>query len=221
MALTMTSPPFAAPPFADRIVAGQLLALELSTLADRHPVVYGLPRCGVPVAFEVAQHLGAPLDVALVRTVRVNGEPERLLATVLEGKPPIIRMESDAGVPRDWLDAALEEAVDEIAKRLALYRGRGRPFSPAGRTAIVVDQTVTSGHAAAGAIRLLRDAGAKSVVVATPVAGAAGLARLAPLADRVVSLRRVPEVGPLAQHYGDWRQISHHEALSCLERARE
>jgi predicted phosphoribosyltransferase len=220
MALTMTNPPF-----ADRTVAGRLLAQELAPLADHHPVVYGLPRCGVPVAYEVAQHLGAPLDVALVRTVRASGEPERLLATVLEGQPPTIRMESDAGLPRDWprdwLDAALEEAVDEIAKRLALYRGRGRPFSPSGRTAIVVDQTVTSGHAAAGAIRLLRDAGARSVVVATPVAGAAGLARLAPLADRVVTLRRVSEVGPLADHYGDWRQVSHHEALSCLERARE
>ncbi len=209
------------PPFADRTAAGKLLAEELASLADHHPVVFGLPRCGVPVAYEVAQHLGAPLDVALVRTVRKAGEPGRLLATVLEGKPPTIRMESDVTVSRDWLDAALEEAVDEIAKRLALYRGRGRPFSPAGRTAIVVDQTITSGHAAAGAVRLLRDAGARSVVVAAPVASEPGLARLAPFADRIVTLRRVPEVGPLAQHYGEWRQISHAEALSCLERARE
>lgn len=215
MALTMTPPPF-----ADRTAAGQLLARELAPLADHHPVVFGLPRCGVPVAYEVAQHLGAPLDVALVRTVR-SGEPERLVATVLEGKPPSIRIESDTGTSRDWLDAALEEAVGEIAKRLALYRGSGLPFSPAGRTAIVVDQTVTTGHAAAGAIRLLRDAGARSVVVATPVASESGLARLAPLADRVIALRRVPEVGPLADHYDDWRPISHDEALSCLERARE
>jgi putative phosphoribosyl transferase len=209
------------PSFADRTAAGQLLAEQLALLADHHPVVFGLPRCGVPVAYAVAQHLGAPLDVALVRTVRTGGEPKQLLATVLEGKPPTIRMESDATVSRDWLDAALDEAVGEIAKRLALYRGSGRPFSPAGRTAIVVGQTITTGHAAAGAIRLLRDAGARSVVVAAPVAGEAGLARLAPLADRVVTLRRVPDVGPLADHYGEWRQISHDEALSCLERARE
>jgi putative phosphoribosyl transferase len=211
----------AKPLFPDRAAAGKLLAQELAPLADRHPVVFGLPRCGVPVAYEVAQHLGAPLDVALVRTVRTGDEPRKLLATVLEGKPPTIRMESDVSVPRDWLDGAVEEAVEEIAKRLALYRGHGRPFSPSGRTAIVVDQTVTSGHAAAGAIRLLREAGARSVVVATPIAGEAGLARLAPLADRIVALRRVPEVGPLSAHYVDWRQISHSEALSCLERAHD
>jgi putative phosphoribosyl transferase len=217
MALIMTQLPFAAP-FADRTAAGQALAQELAPLADHHPVVFGLPRCGVPVAHEVAQHLGAPLDVALIRTVRTAGT---LVATVLEGRPPSVRVESDAAVARDWLDSALEEAVEEIAKRLALYRGKERPFSPAGRTAIVVDQTVTSGHAAAGAIKLLREAGARSIVVATPVASEAGLARLAPLADRIVALRRVPEVGPLAQHFVEWRQITHDEALSCLDRARE
>jgi putative phosphoribosyl transferase len=203
--------------FADRTAAGRLLARELEHLADRHPIVFGLPRCGVPVAFEIAQHLGAPLDVALVRTVRSNGGRDELLATVIEGDPPTIRVEPDRDVDRD----RIAEAVDEIEKRLQLYRGHSRPISPSGRTAIVVDQAITSGHAVAGAVDLLRHAGARTIVVAAPVASDPGMARVARLAERVVALRRVPEVGPLERHYGEWRQVTHDEALACLEKARE
>jgi putative phosphoribosyl transferase len=203
--------------FADRSAAGQLLAAELESLADRRPIVFGLPRCGVPVAYEVAQHLGAPLDVALVRTVRAVNRRDELLATVMEGDPPTIRIEPDKPIARDLI----ADAVDELEKRLQLYRGGSRPMSPAGRTAIVVDQAITSGHALAGAIELLRQAGARSIVVAAPVASDPGMARLAPLAARVVALRRVADVGPLEQHYADWRQVTHDEALGYLEKARE
>ena len=104
-----------ATPFADRTEAGRLLAAELSTLADRRPVVFGLPRCGVPVAYEIAQRLGAPLDVMLVRTVRAPDDRSRLLATVLEGDPPEVRIEPDwdraPAVSRAWLDAQVSEAL--------------------------------------------------------------------------------------------------------------
>jgi putative phosphoribosyl transferase len=205
-------------PFSDRAAAGQLLAAELSSLADRRPIVFGLPRCGVPVAYEVAQHLGAPLDVALVRTVRGGDGNGELLAMVMEGDPPTIRIAPDKPIARDLI----ADAVEELEKRLQLYRSGSRPaMSPSGRTAIVVDQAITSGHAVAGAIELLRQAGARSVVVAAPVASDPGVARIAPLAERVVTLRRVADVGSLEQHYVDWRQVTHQEALACLEKARE
>jgi predicted phosphoribosyltransferase len=200
--------------FADRSAAGLMLAAELESLADRRPIVFGLPRCGVPVAYEVAQHLGAPLDVALVRTVRADDE---LLATVMEGDPPTIRIEPDKPVARELI----ADAVDEIEKRLQHYRGSSRPMSPAGRTVIVIDQAITSGYAVAGAIELLRQSGARSIVVAAPVASDPGMARLASMAERVVALRRVPDIGPLEQHYAEWRRVSHDEALGYLEKARE
>lgn len=210
-------------PFADRSEAGRLLAAELASLADRRPVVFGLPRCGVPVAYEIAQHLGAPLDVVLVRTVRAPDDRSRLLATVLEGDPPEVRIEPDwdqsQTVSRAWLDAEVSEALHEIDRRRRRYRYGSRPVSPAGRVAIVVDQAIGRGHAMAGAIRLIRDARPSMIVAATPVASEAGAERFARAADKVVCLRREAELGPLDRYYGRAQQITHEEALDCLARA--
>jgi predicted phosphoribosyltransferase len=210
-------------PFADRSEAGRLLAAELAPLANRRLVVFGLPRCGVPVAYEIAQHLGAPLDVVLVRTVRAPDDRSRLLATVLEGDPPEVRIEPDwdqsQAVSRAWLDAEVSEALHEIDRRRRRYRYGSRPVSPAGRVAIVVDQAIGRGHAMAGAIRLIRDARPSMIVAATPVASEAGAERFARAADKVVCLHREAELGPLDRYYGRAQQITHEEALDCLARA--
>ena len=209
--------------FADRSEAGRLLAAELTALADRRPVVFGLPRCGVPVAYEIAQHLGAPLDVVLVRTVRAPDDRSRLLATVLEGDPPEVRIEPDwdrsPAVSRAWLDAEVSEALREVDRRRRHYRDGSRPVSPAGRVAIVVDQAIGPGHAMAGAIRLIRDARPSMIVAAAPVAAGASAERFARAADKVVCLRREAELGPLERYYGQARQVSHEEALDCLAHA--
>lgn len=212
-----------ATPFADRTDAGRLLAAELAALADRRPIVFGLPRCGVPVAYEIAQHLGAPLDVVLVRTVRAPDDPSRLLATVLEGDPPEVRIEPNwdrsPSVSRAWLDAEVSEALREVDRRRRRYRDGDRPVSPAGRVAIVVDQAIGPGHAMAGAIRLIREARPSMIVAAVPVAARAGAERFAQMADKVICLRREAELGPLDRYYGQARQITHEEALDCLARA--
>lgn len=212
-----------ATPFADRTEAGRLLAAELAPLADRRPIVFGLPRCGVPVAYEIAQQLGAPLDVLLVRTVRTPDNDRRLLATIMEGDPPEVRIEPDwdrsPAVSRDWLDAQVSEALAELGGLRRRYRGGSRPVSPAGRVAIVVDQSIGPGHAMAGALRLLRQSRPSMIVAATPVASQAGAERFAKAADRIVCLRREAELGPLDRYYGQAQQISHEEALDCLARA--
>ncbi len=204
-----------ATPFADRSHAGRLLAAELAPFADRRPIVFGLPRCGVPVAYEIARHLGAPLDVALVRTVRTPDDRRQLLATILEGDPPEVRIEPDwdksQTVSRAWLDQQVSEALAEVDRRRRRYRDGSRPVSPTGRV----------GHAMAGALRLIREARPSMLVAATPVASQAGAERFAKAADKVVCLRRDAELGPLSQYYGRAEQISHEEALNCLARAAE
>ncbi len=209
-----------ATPFADRSQAGRLLAAELAPFADRRPVVFGLPRCGVPVAYEIAQQLGAPLDVVLVRTVRTPDDHDqggRLLATILEGDPPEVRIEPDwdrsPTVSRAWFDQQVSEALAEVDRRRRRYRD--------GRVAIVVDQAIGPGHAMAGALRLIRGSRPAMIVAATPVASQAGAERFAKAADKVVCLRRDAELGPLSRYYAQAQQISHEEALDCLARAAE
>jgi predicted phosphoribosyltransferase len=213
-----------ATPFTDRAHAGRLLAAELASFGDRRPVVFGLPRCGVPVAFEVAQHLGAPLDVALVRSVRAPDDNNRLLATIIEGDPPEVRIEPDwdrSQVSRGWLDEKVSAALREVASRRRRYRDGDRPVCAAGRVAIVVDQAIGPGHAMAGAIRLIRQSKPSMVVAAVPIASQAGADRCAKEADRFVCLHRDAELGPLARYYAQADQITHEEALSCLARAAE
>jgi putative phosphoribosyl transferase len=148
-----------------------------------------------------------------------------LLATVLEGDPPEVRIEPDwdqsQTVSRAWLDAEVSDALHEIDRRRRRYRYGSRPVSPAGRVAIVVDQAIGRGHAMAGAIRLIRDARPSMIVAATPVASEAGAERFARAADKVVCLRREAELGPLDRYYGRAQQITHEEALDCLARAAE
>jgi predicted phosphoribosyltransferase len=212
----------AAPLFRDRAAAGRRLAAELVDLADRRPVVFGLPRCGLPVACEVARHLRAPLDVALVRTVRAPNDHACLVATVLEGQPPEVRMEPDWNrtpeVSEDWLEVEVSAALAEVEQRRRRYRDGGGLISPSGRAAILVDQAIGPGHAMAGAIRLIRAARASMLVVAAPVASRAGAERCAGLADRVVCLHREAELGPLDLYYGEATQVSHDEVLACLAR---
>jgi predicted phosphoribosyltransferase len=211
-------------PFTDRSQAGRLLAAELSSFAGRRPVVFGLPRCGVPVAYEIAQHLGAPLDVALVRTVRAPDDDHRLLATILEGDPPEVRIEPDwnrSQVSRAWLDEQVSKALGDVANRRRRYRDGDRPVCSSGRVAIVVDHAIGSGHAMAAAIRLIRQSKPAMIVAAAPVASEASAGRFAKEADRLVCLHRDAELGPLARYYGQPQQISHEEALECLARAAE
>lgn len=209
-----------APPFPDRAAAGRELASELGDLADHRPIVFGLPRCGVPVAYEVARHLRAPLDVALVRIVRAPGDRSRLVATILEGHTPEVLIERDweqaPGASREWLEAEVSAALAEIEDRRRRYRGTGGMISPSGRLAIVVDQSIGPGYAMAGAIRLLRAAGASKVVIATPVASRSGVQRFEGLAARMVCLRQESELAPIEHYYGDAAQVSHEEALAWL-----
>ena len=214
-----------ATPFIDRSQAGRLLAAELSSFAGRRPIVFGLPRCGVPIAYEIAQHLGAPLDVALVRTVRAPDDERRLLATILEGDPPEVRIEPDwnqsQNVSRAWLDEQVSEALSQIASRRRRYRDGDRPVCSAGRVAIVVDQAIGCGHTMAGAIRLIRQSKPSMIVAAAPVAAQASADRFAKEADRLVCLHRDAELGPLARYYGLSEQVTHEQALECLARAVE
>lgn len=206
--------------FVDRVDAGRRLAARLRSLGDRDVVVLGLPRGGVPVAFEVARVLAAPLDVIVVRKLGVPFQPELGMGAVAEGGERVIneRVVRMAGVTEGEL-AGVEERESRAVDRLAVVLRGGRPPMPlAGRTAVVVDDGMATGSTALAACRAARKRGAKRVILAVPVAGSEAVGDLAGEVE-VVCLETPGDLVAVGQSYGDFSQTSDREVIELLGRA--
>jgi putative phosphoribosyl transferase len=209
--------------FADRRDAGRQLAAALAAFKHEHPLVLALPRGGVPVAFEVAQALGAPLDVALVRKIGAPGHAELGLGAVVEGKDPqMILNEEVVRLVRPkpgYLQSEKTRQLQELERRRRLYRD-GRP-APAveGRTIIVVDDGIATGGSAKAVLRALCARGAGKLVLAVPVAPADTLEALASEADEIVCLAAPEPFFAVGEHYEDFAQTTDAEVVRLLERA--
>ena len=159
--------------FRDRREAGRLLAAKLAAYANRPDViVLALPRGGVPVAYEVARALRAPLDVFVVRKLGVPGYEELAMGAVATGGVRVLndQLVSRLGIPNHLIDAVAARERQELARRERLYRGGRPPPNVSGRTVILVDDGLATGatmHAAIAALRKLRPA---RMVVAVPTA---------------------------------------------------
>ena len=207
--------------FRDRAAAGRRLAERLGYLADEDVVVLGLPRGGVPVAFEVAAALQAPLDVIVVRKLGVPYQPELAMGAIGEDGVLVLNDEvvAIAGVAEAEL-AALERSERAGLERLAMRFRDGRARAPlAGRTAVVVDDGIATGSTARAACQVARAHGAARVVLAVPVAPRPSLIGLAELADEVVCLETPWSFFAVNQFYEDFSQTSDKEVVALLRRA--
>lgn len=208
--------------FADRVDAGRRLATKLLHLRGEPVVVLGLPRGGVPVAFEVAAALDAPLDVIVVRKLGVPFQPELGMGAIGEDGARIINDEivRMAGVTaRQLADVEARERT-ELERRALRFRGdRGRvPLE--GRTALVVDDGIATGSTARAACQVARAHGAARVVLAVPVAPPDWTTRLGDDADELVCLETPEAFFAIGQFYADFSQTSDDEVITCLQRAR-
>ncbi|HEV2286538.1 MAG TPA: phosphoribosyltransferase family protein [Steroidobacteraceae bacterium] len=210
-------------PFADRRAAGRQLAAAVARLDVRPPVVVlGLPRGGVPVAFEVAQALRAPLDAIPVRKVGVPGQPELALGAIASGavtiRQPLPYMSVELGAQEFAELAALERR--ELERRELLYRAGRPPLELAGETAILVDDGLATGATMLAAVRAARKAGAAAVVAAAPVASREALALIEAECDETVVLMIPPSLYAVGEWYLDFAQIEDEEVCALLRHAR-
>lgn len=207
--------------FLDRRDAGRRLGERLSHLGVERPVVLGVPRGGVPVAFCVAQALHAPLDVIVVRKLGVPFQPELAMGAIGEHgvrvlEPSVIQA---AGITEAELVAVELRERAELERRVARFRA-GRPSVPLETgTAVVVDDGVATGSTAKAACRVVGALGAAGVVFAAPVASGQGAFELATVADQVVVLETPDPFLAVGQWYVDFSETSDDEVRTLLTAA--
>jgi len=212
------------PPFSDRADAGRMLARQLGDYAGRSDViVLALPRGGVPVGYEVAQALGVPLDVLVVRKLGVPYHPELAMGAIASGgalylDELTVRM---AGVTQPEVAAVLNDERHELARRETLYRGQRPPLKLEGRTVIVVDDGIATGSSMRVAIAALRVGKPARIVIAVPVVPESTEQRLAGVADEFVCLHSAPDFQGVSQFYREFGQTSDAEVRALLERSQQ
>lgn len=209
--------------FINREDAGRQLAAQLMRFKDEHPCILALPRGGVPVAFEVAKALRAPLDLALVRKIGAPFQPELAVAAVVDGKAPELvvneRLVREIGLTDDWLAEEESKQLREIERRRQLYLG-GRPrIDVAGKTAIIIDDGIATGATVRAAIHATRRAKPKRLVLAVPVAPVPTLAALRPEVDELVCLEAYQDFGAIGFYYRDFTQVDDETVRELLARA--
>ena len=208
--------------FRDRRDAGRQLATSLATLQLEHPVVVGLPRGGVPVAFEVARALDAPLDVIIVRKLGLPAQPELGMGAIGEDGTRVLnrRVLEAARVTDRELAAVEARERTEIERRARRFRGDRARLSLVGRTVIVVDDGLATGGTARAATHTVRALGASRVVLAVPVASRDSARSLAEDADEVIVLHSPPDLRSIGEWYVDFAQTPDDEVVALLAAAR-
>lgn len=206
--------------FADRTDAGRQLAAQLLALSLDRPVIYALPRGGVPVALEIARALHAPLDLILVRKIGAPGAPEVALGAVVDGNSPRTVINEDVrmttGADDAYLQRARQRELIELERRRALYLGNRAQLEPTGRTAVIVDDGLATGATAKAALIAIKGQGATKIVLAIPVAPEATLAELRQHADIVICLHPARSFRGVGSFYEDFHQLTDEETIGLL-----
>jgi putative phosphoribosyl transferase len=208
--------------FSDRRHAGQVLALSLTGYAKRSDVlVLALPRGGVPVAFEVAQALYAPLDVFIVRKLGVPGHEEYAMGAIASGGVRVLNTNviHMMGISEAALEAVTAAEQIELARREALYRGNRPPPVVTSRSVILVDDGLATGATMLAAVKALKSQHPARIVVAVPTASPEVCEQMGHEADEVVCATTPEPFRAVGRWYEDFEQTSDEEVRELLELA--
>ena len=209
--------------YANRADAGRALAASLEKYAGRPDVVVlGLPRGGVPVAWQVADALEAPLDVFLVRKLGFPGSEEFAMGAIASGGVRVLNepVVERYGVPEAVVESIARREEHELVRRERSYRGDLPPLDVRGKTAIIVDDGLATGFSMRAAVKALRSLGPRRIVVAVPVGPRETVEDLRLLADEVVCPATPEPFLAVGRFYDDFDQTSDREVVDLLARAR-
>lgn len=208
--------------FPNRAEAGRILAEKLEKYRGRYDViVLGLPRGGVPVAYEVAKYLGVPLDVFIVRKLGVPGFEELAVGAIASGGVRVLNEDVARALPNadEIIEAVTQREIAELERREQEYRA-GRPAPELrNKTVILIDDGLATGATMRAAVKALRQRGAAKIVVAVPVGPPDTCREFEDVADEVVCASAPESFQAVGQYYEDFSQTSDEEVRDLLARA--
>lgn len=208
--------------FDDRRDAGRQLAAAAHGYAVEDPLVLALPRGGVPVAYEVAKALAAPMDLLFVRKIGAPGHPEYGIGAVVDGDNPQVvlsEMVDQLGIPAAYVEQQKRRELEEIERRRRAYLGDREPLAIKGRTVMVVDDGIATGGTVRASLRALRSAEAGRLILAVPVAAGDTIESLRSEADEILCLATPDPFYAVGMHYRDFDQTSDEEVVRLLAQA--
>lgn len=210
--------------FENRNRAGMKLARALQKFSIQSPIVYALPRGGLPVAAAIADALNAPLDIILVRKLSAPNRRELAIGAVVDGAKPTVILNEDVifSIHADTADIEREKAaaLDEIERRRALYFKNREWISPIGQTAILVDDGLATGATMEAAVKAIRKAEPAKIIVAVPTAPSDTVSRLQKIADEVVCLEAPILFVSVGSQYRDFPQLADSDVIRILDQHR-
>jgi putative phosphoribosyl transferase len=204
--------------FKDRREAGRELAMALAKHRSGDLVVLALPRGGVPVAYEVACALGAPLDIFVVRKLGAPGEEELAMGALASGGLIVLNDDivSERNISAEAISEVAQRETHELVRREQLYRGGRQPVNVADKTVIVVDDGLATGASMRAAIRALRKGAPRQIVTAVPIAAPETCSELADEADETVCAVTPEPFRSVGHWYRDFSQTSDDEVRELL-----
>jgi len=209
-------------PFRDRAEAGRLLGAEL---ASRNPqkdsIILALPRGGVPVGFEVARALAAPLDVVVVRKLGVPWQPELAMGAIASGGVRILdeKLIRQKGIPPEEIETVAAREVEEVERRELLYRGNRPPLELRNRPVVLVDDGLATGSSMLAAVKCVKSLQPSNVTVAVPVASRQACTLIRDEAGDCVCLATPTPFNAVGEWYQNFRQTSDTEVRELLRQA--
>ena len=209
-------------PIPNRSIAGQWLSEFISNEPlISHPVVLALPRGGVPVAYEIAKSLHAPLDLILVRKLGVPQFPELAMGAIASGDIEFLNQTviQSYGIQQPEIEKVKAFETQELKRRETLYKGNKPPVVLSNKNIILVDDGLATGATMLAAIKAVKSQNPSSITVAVPVAPADTLKQISQQVDKVICLLQPNDLGSIGQYYSDFSQVSDAEVKAELNQA--